>query len=170
MFLSAFLSHLLSSGKRLVRCLFAAALAYQFMTNTAMAESSRPWSEHNHSSRTNHSRLDTPLREKMAPGVVSSNSRLADSTLVGHKGEASRLADNNLAASAATERGIEAAEVAEASSNGSGGQHSHYNCRISRLARIRHPERAAKRRSHASQHTESVFASKRINTAHGTGA
>ena len=113
------LSHLLSSGKHLVRCFIAATLACQFMTNTAMAESSGRGANIT-TAREPTSSLDPLLREKTAPGVVSSNSSLADSTLVGHKGEASRLADNTLAASAATERGIEAAKVAEASSNGSG--------------------------------------------------
>ena len=113
------LSHLLSSGKHFVRCFIAATLAYQFMTNTAMAESSG----HGVSITTAREQTtgqDAPLREKTTLGVSSSSSPLADSTLVGHAGEASRLADNTLAASASAERGIEAAEVAETSSNGSG--------------------------------------------------
>ena len=89
------------------------------MSNTAIAESSGLGANIT-SARKPTSRLDPLLREKTAPGVVSTNSSLADSTLVMHKGKASRLADNTLAASAATERGMEAAEVAEASSNGSG--------------------------------------------------
>ena len=92
------LNHLLSSGKRSVHCLFAAALAYQFMTNPAMAESSSRGANIT-TAREQTTGLDTTLREKTAPGVVSSNSPVADSALVGHAGEASRLADNNLAAS-----------------------------------------------------------------------
>ena len=102
-----------------MRCFIAATLAYQFMTNTAMAESSG----HGVSitaAREPTSSLDPLLREKAAPSVVSSNSSLADSTLVEHKGEVSTLTANNPGASASAERGIEAAEVAEASSNGSG--------------------------------------------------
>ena len=103
------LNHLLFSGKRLVRCFIATALACQLVTNTAMAESSGRGANVTtvHEPTT---RLDTPLREKTAPRVVSPKRLVADGALVGHGGQASTLADNNLAASAATERGIEAAE------------------------------------------------------------
>ena len=109
------LNHLLSSGKRLARCFIATALACQLVTNTAMAESSGRGANVTtvHEPTT---RLDTPLREKTAPRVVSPKRSVADSALVGHGGEASTLADNNLAASTAAERGIEAREIAEASS------------------------------------------------------
>lgn len=109
------LNHLLSSGKRLARCFIAAALACQFMTNTAMAESSDRGANIT-TAREPTSSLDPLLREKTAPSVVSSNSSLADSTLVGHQGEVSTLTANNLGASAAAERGVEAREIAEASS------------------------------------------------------
>ena len=109
------LNHLLSSGKRLARCFIAAALACQFMTNTAMAESSDRGAKIT-TAREPTSSLDPLLQEKTAPSVVSSNSSLADSTLVGHQGEVSTLTANNLGASAAAERGVEAREIAEASS------------------------------------------------------
>ena len=111
------LNHLLFSGKRLARCFIATALACQLVTNTAMAESSGRGANVTtvHEPTT---RLDTPLREKTAPRVVSPKRLVADGALVGHGGEASTLADNNLAASTAAERGIEAREIAEASSNG----------------------------------------------------
>ena len=106
------LSHLLSSGKRLVRCFIATTLAFLCITNIAIAESSGRGANIT-TAREPTSRIDPPLREKPAPGVVSSNNAPADSTLVMHKGAARRLADDNLAANAATGRGIEAAEVAE---------------------------------------------------------
>ena len=107
------LNHLLSSGKRLARCFIATALACQLVTNTAMAESSGRGANVTtvHEPTT---RLDTPLREKTAPRVVSPKRLVADGALVGHGGQASTLADNNLAASTAAERGIEAREIAEA--------------------------------------------------------
>ena len=109
------LNHLLFSGKRLARCFIATALACQLVTNTAMAESSGRGANVTtvHEPTT---RLDTPLREKTAPRVVSPKRLVADGALVGHGGEASTLADNNLAARTAAERGIEAREIAEASS------------------------------------------------------
>ena len=102
-----------------MRCFIGAALACLCITNIAIAESSGRGANIT-TARGQTTGLYTPLREKTAPGVSSSNSSLTDSTLVGHAGEASTLTDNTLAASATAKRGVEAAEVTEVSSNGSG--------------------------------------------------
>ena len=163
------LNHLLSSGKRLVRCFIATALACQFMTNTAMAESSGRGANIT-TAREPTTRLDTPLREKTAPRVVSSNSAPADSALVGHGGEASTLADNNLAASTAAERGIEAREIAEASSKEPYvGSTPVTTAELA--ASLEYDILSARLKGDLTlgQRTESVFAGQRINAAHGTG-